>query len=84
VPLYEFECEGCGALFEELVAAGVLPPCPACGGERVARRWSSVAPARLPFGLTGAAAKDSEARRTEREAGRLEAFSAERKRRKGG
>jgi hypothetical protein len=62
------------------VAAGGTAPCPACGGERVARRFSPIAPSGWPVGLTGAAAKDSDARRREREAQRRESFAAERRR----
>jgi putative FmdB family regulatory protein len=41
VPLYEFECEECGERFEELVAAGTSRrPCPRCGSDRAARRYS--------------------------------------------
>ncbi|GAB6175717.1 hypothetical protein JCM16814_06080 [Desulfobaculum senezii] len=31
MPLYEFECEKCGAQFEDLVASdAAAPPCPEC------------------------------------------------------
>ena len=83
MPLYEFDCQSCGARFEELVPAGGSAVCPACGGERVARAFSPIAPQGWPVGLTGKAAKDSDARRGEREAARKERFVAERKRRRG-
>jgi putative FmdB family regulatory protein len=79
MPLYEFACDVCDARFEELVPAGGAAPCPRCGCERVTRVYAPIASARLPFGLTGAAARDSNARRGEREAAKREAFSAERK-----
>jgi putative FmdB family regulatory protein len=83
VPLYEFDCCACGARFEEILPAGCTAPCPACGGERVSRTFSSIAPPQVPVGLSGSAAADSNARRREREARKKERFVAERKRRRG-
>jgi putative FmdB family regulatory protein len=83
MPLYEFDCPDCGALFEELVPAGGTPACPACGGERVRRAFSPIAPPRLPVGLHGKAAKESNARRAEREAQKNERFVSERKQLRG-
>jgi putative FmdB family regulatory protein len=80
VPLYTFACDACRARFDELVPAGAKAPCPQCGSERVTRVYAPIASARLPFGLTGPAARDSNARRSEREAAKREAFSAERRR----
>jgi putative FmdB family regulatory protein len=70
MPLYEFDCCACGARFQEIVPAGCTAPCPACGGERVNRAFSQIAPPRVPVGLTGKAAAESNARRREREAER--------------
>jgi putative FmdB family regulatory protein len=83
VPLYEFDCCTCGARFEEIVPAGCVAPCPACGGERVSRALSQIAAPGVPVGLTGEAARDSDARRAEREAAKKERFVAERKRTRG-
>jgi putative FmdB family regulatory protein len=83
VPLYEFDCQACGARFEEIVPAGCTAPCPACGGESVTRAVSQIAPPRVPVGLSGAAGRDSDARRAEREAAKKERFVAERKRKRG-
>jgi putative FmdB family regulatory protein len=83
VPLYEFECRTCNARFEEIVPAGSTTACPACGGEDVIRIFSRIAPPRVPVGLTGKAAAESDARRAEREARRKERFVAERKRGRG-
>ncbi len=47
------------------------------------RAFSPIAPPRVPVGLTGAAARDSDARRKEREAQKKERFVAERKRKRG-
>lgn len=82
MPIYDFDCPDCGARFEEIVAAGATAPCPACGGERVTRAYSPIAPSGLGVGLTGKAAAESNARRTEREAQRKEAFREERKKRR--
>lgn len=44
MPIYEFECESCGADFEELVAAGTASvACRACGSAHTARRYSAQA-----------------------------------------
>jgi putative FmdB family regulatory protein len=83
MPLYEFDCRDCGARFEELVPAGGSAPYPACGGERTVRTFSPIGPPRLPVGLHGKAAKESDARRAEREAGKKERFVSERKRKRG-
>jgi putative FmdB family regulatory protein len=83
VPLYEFDCCVCGARFEEVVPAGCVASCPACGGERVNRVFSQIAARDVPVGLSGSAARDSDARRAQREAVKKERFVAERKRRRG-
>jgi len=83
VPLYEFACDACGARFEELVPPGCTAPCPACGNEGVTRVFSAIAERGLGVGLTGAAARDSDARRSEREAAKKERFVADRKRKRG-
>ncbi len=82
MPIYEFECEQCGVKFEELVAAGGAAACPACGGERVRRLFSSVSPAgRQP---RGAAVRSDESRRSEREAARQDRIATAQKRRAAG
>ena len=83
MPLYEFDCGACGARFEEIVPPGCTAPCPACGGEHVTRAFSQIAAPRVPVGLSGAAARDSDARRAEREAVKKERFVAERKQGRG-
>jgi putative FmdB family regulatory protein len=83
VPLYEFDCCACGARFEAILPAGCTAPCPACGGERVSRTFSSIAPPRVPVGPSARQAAESNARRSEREAQKKERFVAERKRRRG-
>ena len=80
MPIYEFECEECGAAFEELVAAGAEGvPCPACGSRRTRRLLSNVSPpGRQP---RGAAVRSDESRRREREAARTDRIAESRKRR---
>ncbi|MGN6201929.1 MAG: FmdB family zinc ribbon protein [Solirubrobacterales bacterium] len=79
MPIYEFECEGCGERFEELVAAGAVAACPACGSERTRRLLSNVAPpGRQP---RGAKVRSNESQRREREAARQDRLSESRKRR---
>jgi putative FmdB family regulatory protein len=79
MPIYEFECEACGARFEELVPVGVEVACRECGSERTRRRYSAVAPpGRQP---RGAKVRADESRRREREAARQDRLSESRKRR---
>ena len=81
MPLYEFECSKCGARFEELVHTGATAPCPRCKSSEVKRRYSQIGETRVPVGLFGKAAAESNARRTERETRRQEGFREDRKRR---
>jgi len=82
MPIYEFECEECGARFEELVAAGGAVTCSSCGSERTRRLFSSVSPpGRQP---RGAGVRSDESRRREREAARQDRIAGSRKRRAAG
>jgi putative FmdB family regulatory protein len=81
VPIYEFECAKCGTRFEEIVKAGQTAPCPRCKSPDVTRRYSQIGEGRVPVGLFGKAAAESNARRTEREAQRQERFREDRTRR---
>jgi putative FmdB family regulatory protein len=81
MPIYEFACGSCGARFEELVRAGETAPCPECGSPEVERKFSPIGEPRVPVGLHGAKAAESNARRSEREAKRQEGFREDRKRR---
>ncbi|MGE5408222.1 MAG: FmdB family zinc ribbon protein [Syntrophothermus sp.] len=78
--MYEFECEGCGARFEELVPAGAVEvPCPGCGSARTRRLISSVSPpGRQP---RGPRVRADESRRREREAARQDRIAESRRRR---
>jgi putative FmdB family regulatory protein len=83
MPIYEFECEVCGARFEELVATGVAAiACPQCGAARTRRLISPVSPpGRQP---RGAAVRSDESKRGEREAARQDRIAESRKRRAAG
>ena len=83
MPIYEFECEGCGERFEELVAASTAAaPCPECGSERTRRLISTVSPpGRQP---RGAGVRSDESRRREKESARQERLGESRKRRAAG
>jgi putative FmdB family regulatory protein len=83
VPLNEFACDACGARFEELTPPGGMAPCPACGGEDVRRVFAPIAARGPGVALTGKAARESDARRSEREAAKKERFVADRKRKRG-
>jgi putative FmdB family regulatory protein len=80
MPIYEFECEECGARFEDLVAAGAdAVPCGSCGSRRTRRRMSALSPpGRQP---RGAGVRSEESRRREREAARGERIAEAKKRR---
>jgi putative FmdB family regulatory protein len=83
MPIYEFDCRRCGARFEELVPVGGSVPCPQCQSSEVERRYSPIGEGRVPVGLTGKAAAESNSRRKEREERRQEGFRADRERRGG-
>jgi len=80
MPIYEFECEECGARFEELVAAEAeAEACPECGSARTRRLLSNVSPpGRQP---RGAGVRSDESRRRDREAARVDRITESRKRR---
>ena len=40
MPLYEFQCKGCGHEFEDLVLGSSCPVCPSCNGQRLERLLS--------------------------------------------
>lgn len=82
MPIYEFECEECGARFEELAKPGAAVACKECGSDRTRRLYSSVAPpGRQP---RGAGVRSDESRRRERESARQERLGEARKRRERG
>lgn len=80
MPIYEFECDECGARFEELVAADAADPaCPECRSAHTQRLISNVSPpGRQP---RGAGVRSDESRRREREAARVDRITESRKRR---
>ncbi|HEX8752155.1 MAG TPA: zinc ribbon domain-containing protein [Solirubrobacterales bacterium] len=80
MPIYEFECEECGARFEDLIAAGSgSVACLSCGSLRTRRLMSAVSPpGRQP---RGAGVRSDESRRREREAARGERIAEAKKRR---
>ena len=71
MPIYEFQCERCGARFEELVSSGsVRVPCAECGSAKTRRAFPSAIspPGRLP---RGASVRDSESRRRRARSGAI-------------
>jgi len=40
MPIYEYECRGCGHQFERLVRTGDTPACPSCQGQDLERLLS--------------------------------------------
>jgi putative FmdB family regulatory protein len=81
VPLYDFACDACGDEFEASAPAGGSAACPSCGAAEARRLWRPIAPP-PKFGLRGAAARESDARRADREVRKKEAFVAERRRKR--
>jgi putative FmdB family regulatory protein len=83
MPIYEFECEKCGARFEELLAAGASDvACAECGSTRTRRLMSGVSPpGRQP---RGAAVRSTESQRREREATRADRIAVSQKKRAAG
>ncbi|HEX5526942.1 MAG TPA: zinc ribbon domain-containing protein [Solirubrobacterales bacterium] len=82
MPIYEFECEECGARFEELTEVAAAAACPYCGSKRARRLYSQVSPpGRQP---RGAGVRSDESRRREREAARQDRMAESRKRRAAG
>ncbi|HEX3042287.1 MAG TPA: zinc ribbon domain-containing protein [Solirubrobacterales bacterium] len=82
MPIYEFECEECGARFEELTRPEAGAACPSCGSERTRRLLSTVSPpGRQP---RGAGVRSDESRRRERESARQERIGEAQKRRAAG
>jgi putative FmdB family regulatory protein len=80
MPLLDFECGKCSARFEELVLGGRSPVCPKCGAEEVRRLYSPIG--RAPkVAMSRGAMRESDSRRSEREAARKEKFSERRKKR---
>lgn len=43
MPLYEYQCRGCGERFEELVSGTSQPLCPGCQGEDLEKLPSAFA-----------------------------------------
>ncbi len=40
MPIYEYECRGCGHQFEFLLLPSTVPACPSCNGNDLARTIS--------------------------------------------
>ncbi len=40
MPLYEFQCKGCGHEFEDLVLGAANPACPSCNSQQLERLLS--------------------------------------------
>jgi putative FmdB family regulatory protein len=78
MPLLDFECEKCSARFEELVLGDGAVVCPECGAGEVRRLYSPIGAA-PKVSMSRAAMRDSDSRRSEREASRKEKFVEGRK-----
>jgi putative FmdB family regulatory protein len=40
MPIYEYTCDKCTEIFEELVFGDKVPPCPKCGSSKTTKRMS--------------------------------------------
>ena len=81
MPLYDFACDACDERFEARTEPGEAPPCPACGSEATRRLFTPISPP-AKMGLRGAAARQSDAVRADREWKKKEAFKAERRKKR--
>jgi putative FmdB family regulatory protein len=43
MPIYEYECRGCGSRFEKIVYASTEPSCPSCSSTELERLLSTFA-----------------------------------------
>ena len=43
MPIFEYDCQGCGTRFEVLMREGVTPVCPKCKGKDVEKQLSAFA-----------------------------------------
>jgi putative FmdB family regulatory protein len=41
MPLFEYECQGCGKKFETLVQGAKVPSCPVCGSDKLEKQLST-------------------------------------------
>jgi putative FmdB family regulatory protein len=76
MPLYEYSCRTCGAVFEALVRGANVPACPSCAGSDLERLVSLFA---VDSAGTRQAARDSSMprsvkRQADREVGEIEDF----------
>lgn len=83
MPLYDFACDACGEQFEAVAAPGAPAPCPACRSPDGRRLWTPIPKPAKQLGLKGAKAAESNARRSQREHDKREAFKADRRRKRG-
>lgn len=83
MPTYDFRCESCGEEFEALIPAGATPDCPSCGASGAKRLWSPGFRT-LKWGVRGKAAKESDSRRSEREAAHQDRLAEIKKKRRRG
>lgn len=60
MPLYEFQCAGCGKIFEILVRKLAPTTCPGCGSERLERLPST-------FGVNSEAVRKSNLQRARKQ-----------------
>lgn len=83
MPLYDFRCTNCGERFEELLAPGQAPRCPACDEPDPERLLSTFA-GPFTIGRYGRAARKSDAVRAAREERGRERRAERREQREGG
>lgn len=81
MPLYDFACDRCGEHFEAWAKPGEAAACPACGAAPAKRLYTPIPPP-PKLGLRGRAARESDARRAEREVTSKDAFREQRRRKR--
>jgi putative FmdB family regulatory protein len=80
MPLYDFRCRGCGAVFEERAGFNESVTCPSCAAPDAERLLSEFA-GPFTIGMRGYAAKRSDTTRAAREEQRQERREKRRDRR---
>jgi putative FmdB family regulatory protein len=51
MPIYEYECQGCGNRFEKILYGSAAPSCPSCGSAAVDKLISTFAVASANAGV---------------------------------
>lgn len=59
MPIHDYRCRACGALFEAFVRGGLEARCPQCAGADLGRQLSRIAPAGKTAALVAGARRQA-------------------------